>query len=170
MRQPRALRDWGERGGDRGSGKGAGSRRDKEILQKVLLQTSLALFAWSSIFPPNLLKAIITLLLSSCKAIDSLYAVVVAGRRGHTVLTLCSVWGKWCSGRTRQHRRTHPHSRNRRSPAPSVRGGACEPGRRCRCWGQTGHSLKEEKIYRIKHCASCHGSLAAFSFSFYGSI
>lgn len=63
-------------------------------------------------------------------------------KAGAAVLTLCSVWGKCCSGKTHQRHRIRPHWRSRRSLAPSVRGGGCEPGRRRRCWGLTGHSLK----------------------------
>lgn len=38
-----------------------------------------------------------------------------------------------------------------------MRGGGCEPGRRRRCWGLTGHSLKNtHKKNVIEQCASRH--------------
>lgn len=144
-----------ERRGDGGSGKEAGSRRDKadkewaEFHKQSCCKLLWLLIVLSSIFP---------------RAVASLYAVFGTVRRGGTILTLCSVWGKCCSGRTRQHRRTHPRWRNRRSLARSVRGWGCVPGRRCRCWGLTGHSLTE------KTNIMCHVSaLLQRSFSFYGS-
>lgn len=39
-----------------------------------------------------------------------------------------------------------------------MRGGGCEPGRRHRCWGLTGHSLKNTHMKKnvIERCASRH--------------
>lgn len=122
---PEGLR---ARRGDRGKERRqeAGGTRSR-ISQAVLLQISLTSFALNGIFTPDLQNA------------------VVAGWRGDTILTLCSVWGKCCSGRTRQHRRTHPRWKSRRSLAQSARGGECEPARQHRCWGLMGHSLTEKK-------------------------
>lgn len=74
-----------------------------------------------------------------------MYVVFAAGGRGDNELTLCSVWGKCCSGRTRPHRRTHPRWRSKRSLAQSARGGGCEWGMQCHCSGPTDHSLRERE-------------------------
>lgn len=69
--------------------------------------------------------------------------------------TLCGVWGKCCSGRTRQRRRTHPRWRSRRSLAPSVRGWGCGPGRRRRCWGRRARSLPGGETIPSVLCCCC---------------
>lgn len=122
----------------------------------IMEQSSLSsffffLFTLCSTF--LLLLLLLNTVITKCcfQAVDSFYAAL-EGR--HTissvqcegddpVLTLCSVWGKCCSGRTRQRHRTRPRWRNRKSLAPSGRGGGCGLGRWRHYWGLTDHSLTE---------------------------
>lgn len=71
-----------------------------------------------------------------------------------TVLTLCSVWEKYWSGKTRRHRKTRPHWRSRKNLAPSAKAEGCEPGRRRHCWGLRDHSLRGRGKKKNTHSTS----------------